>query len=353
MRWNLAAILTLGACGVHHDTGPAPDGGGGGDPNADICHAPTGTVLANTDNEIIALALGGDTVAWLDIGGVRSVPRTGGTVTQLQGSSVLGGFITAHDDRVYWTNDESAVASSAVAGGDEMTLVTTHEPIGIAVDDQNVYWSTFGSNVNNLGTVDKMPLAGGPTTVLASGLATVGPIAVDATNVYWTDMLGGVSSVPIAGGAVTTLVPPQYAIPPNTILDDSPPDIAVDATAVYWTSTPLDHSAPTVNRLLLGGGPINTITDVTILATLASQPAGLTVDASRVYWVEDGAADPSQGLGSPITYSCGTLRSVPIEGGDANVLETGLSLPYGPIVDDTHAYVTSGAFGGELLQVAK
>lgn len=343
----------LVACDAHHDTGTSPDGGGG-DPNADICHAPSGAVLASTDNEILALARGGNNVAWLDMGGVRSVPVTGGAVTELEGdSSVLGGFITTYGGQVYWTNGNRAVASSSVTGGGATTLVTTDEPIGIAIDDQNLYWSTFGSNVNHLGTVAKMSLAGGATTVLASGLATVGPIAVDANNVYWTDMVGGVSSVPIAGGAVSVLVPPQYAIPPNTILDDSPPDIAVDGSAVYWTSTPLDHSAPTVNRLLLGGGPIDTITNVTVLATLTSQPAGLTIDASRVYWVEDGPADPSQGLGSPITYSCGTLRSVPIAGGAANVLETGLSLPYGPIVDDTHAYVTSGAFGGELLQVAK
>jgi sugar lactone lactonase YvrE len=50
---------------------------------------------------------------------------------------------------------------------------------------------------------------------------------VDATSVYWTTYLGGtVMKVSLDGGTTTLLASGQ----------NSPQDIAVDATSVYWTT---------------------------------------------------------------------------------------------------------------------
>src|SRR5262249_26342220 len=78
---------------------------------------------------------------------------------------------------------------------------------GIAVDATNVFWTAGGSPP---GAVMKVPIAGGPPTVLASGQDLPDSIAVDATSVYWTSLgaMSGVPTVmkvPIAGGTPVTL----------------------------------------------------------------------------------------------------------------------------------------------------
>jgi hypothetical protein len=85
----------------------------------------------------------------------------------------------------------------------------------------NVYWTT-----GNAGTVLEQPLAGGAVTTLASGQSAPSYIAVDATNVYFTDdaSAGAVVRVPIAGGSPVTLV--------SGVMQ--PGAITLDATAIYY-----------------------------------------------------------------------------------------------------------------------
>jgi hypothetical protein len=72
-----------------------------------------------------------------------------------------------------------------VGGGTPVTLVSgQNQPLGIAIDATNIYWTNYG------GTVMKVPLGGGMPTTLASGQQPT-YIAVDATSVYWTNEGGG------------------------------------------------------------------------------------------------------------------------------------------------------------------
>ncbi len=96
-----------------------------------------------------------------------------------------------------------------------------HRTLGIALDATNVYF-TDGS-----GTIDTCPKTSSATTQLASGQGNPQGIAVDATHVYWVNNAGGangVMAVPVGGG---TAVPLAAA--------SAPVRIAVDATSLYFT----------------------------------------------------------------------------------------------------------------------
>ena len=78
-------------------------------------------------------------------------------------------------------------------GGTAVTLASgQNDPQDVAVDSTNVYWTNAGGEpglgVN--GTVMKalkVPVDGGTAMTLASGQNYPYGIAVDTTNVYWAD----------------------------------------------------------------------------------------------------------------------------------------------------------------------
>jgi hypothetical protein len=88
----------------------------------------------------------------------------------------------------------------------------------------NLYW--VESDVSGNGRVATTSVGGGPSTTLTTTTGSfAAALAVDASNVYWVNESGpGVMSVPVSGGAATTLA---------TVAGRR--NIAIDGTSVYWT----------------------------------------------------------------------------------------------------------------------
>jgi hypothetical protein len=182
----------------------------------------------------------------------------------------------------------------------------------IAVDSANLY---FTNSVPN-GSVLKVSLAGGVPQVLAAGLAMPIGLALDGTNVYWTDSLDGtVMKVSLDGGPSVVLATGQGAAA----------YVAVDSSSVYWTSV----DGGTVMKVSIDGG------DPSVLAAGQSQPWCIALDgAGSVYWTN--------------YWDTGAVMKAPIDGGTAMTLSSA-SWPYGIAVSNGFVFWTNQD-GGEVMR---
>ncbi len=157
-------------------------------------------------------------------------------------------------------------------------------PYGLAVDENNVYWTNSGSH-----EVMEAKADGSSPLVLATMQNTPYAVHLAGGFVYWTSYSvdGVMRKTPIGGGAITDLV-------------DAPAtrDFAIGTTHIWWTREPDD-----VQRIPIGGGA----EDAGTVDLLTNNPLtnGITADATSIYWVnrQDGyikRADLDFGFETPL-----------------------------------------------------
>jgi len=147
----------------------------------------------------------------------------------------------AHDDtHVYWIDETGELFGCPLGGCGDAGPSALNSPSAwvseaLAVDDTNIYW-TNGNN-SGLGSVEQCAkndcLA--TTTILASGRSGPAGIAVDATDVYWVEE-GTVYRCAIGGCGDS----------PTTVAATSGQAIALDATHIYvaqFAPGPLDSGS--------------------------------------------------------------------------------------------------------------
>jgi len=217
---------------------------GGSDGRVSVVAASGGTPtdLATGLTGPAAIAVSASTVYFtLDpvagTGGLSSVPTTGGNVTTIQ-SGVTGATGIAVDaTNVYWTNENSGVLVYFVplAGGTPKQILDfggALSPTGLVIATTDVYVPTDGAqaavlagttsgstnlapldaqttimyadvavsgatvyatvdDVSPAGAIVSFPRTGGPAKTIVSGLSHPQRLAIDGTNLYFTDPTGG------------------------------------------------------------------------------------------------------------------------------------------------------------------
>ena len=205
-------------------------------------------------------------------------------------------------------------------------------PWGLAVDSTNVYWTNQGD-----GTVMSVPKAGGTITTLASGQGAPCSVASDGINVYWVNYFDQtVVSVPVTGGSPSTLATSQQ----------DAWGLAIDSQNIYYT---LDQP---VMALPLGGGSVQQIGSASPVNGYA-----IAADSSGVYWTSStgfvqsnsGAAygvatDPAYGIAldaSNVYWTVagsGLVLQTAKTGGVVVILASGQASPFGVAVDASRVY---------------
>jgi hypothetical protein len=228
---------------------------------------------------------------------------------------------------------EQAIMKIARTGGApevvlaQPTLSHTQAPASMLIDGGFLYFDDLVAS----GTVNRLPLAGGPVQTLAQNDLRPGQVhvlpttlAVHGDDLYWVSNDGGVATMPKAGGTPTYVRPPPVTSPSiggfhNLVIDDQNiyvDDLRFDAQQHITTDLlklPLQGGAatPLVENVSLIRSPlIRDADDIFVASVLVEgQPEDLyrvpiaggapvkvvntrydvyTIDETYVYWAADG-----------------------------------------------------------------
>ncbi len=159
-------------------------------------------------------------------------------------------------------------------------------PIGVAVDDDNVYFTTYGVS-GGKGALMKVGKDGGAVVTLASAFSENWSVATDGTYVYW-DVHGGsrgVYSVLVTGGGTNALSGPENN-PGQLLLDPA-------LHRLYWMNAdePKTDAAPkggvSVHSMATDGGPVTLLSE-----DFTAQAAGLlALDSESLFFGAPGTTD--------------------------------------------------------------
>ncbi len=200
-------------------------------------------------------------------------------------------------------------------------------PVSMVADSTQLYWTQDGPP----GTVVSAPLAGGMPTLLYSGASSaLASLAVDPGNVYWSDMSGmslGVYRCVLTGmGCTSPLLVTGGQVYPSYL--------TVQGSSLYW----LDG----ITTMSLKTCTVPVCSSVTTLTANLASAESLTLDTSNAYWAANAGGMTGQG----------SVQACPLMGcvGGPRTIASGLTQPGGVTVDATGVYFTESPSTGSVIE---
>ena len=323
-----------GGAGGQGGTGTAGAGGGG---NVDAGCAVSPTVLASGQSSPTSIVSDGTNVYWTNTGTVKSVmkvPVTGGTPVAVATGLRQPDYLAIDATNAYWTDEASTFpngtilmsapldGSAAVDGGAPAVLVASNIALQqFVVAGGNIYYF-------NGSTLTVITTAGAAVKTLTPSSTNAGNATADATNLYWTNNVQQVLTMPLSGTTATVLT---TLVAPGDFLGTTQP-ISVDATGVYVPANP-GAGVDAVLSIPLAGGTAATV--ATFSSAFNGVP-GIVSDGKNVYWANN--------------FGFAVMRA-PVTGGTAVTISCDVEKPEGIAQDATHVYWTTE--GGSVKALAK
>ena len=204
-------------------------------------------------------------------------------------------------------------AACPVRDGQPRVLVTSpndRQLVGLAVNADTLFWGTYPNQTQ--GEIRSMPLAGGPSTLLASNVI-VGELYLDGSTLYYVtnDRTGNASllAIPVTGGT------PRMVATGSRIAW-----ITSDASSIYFAQG---------NQIMRAD---RSGSDVTPVVGAAGTLWGFAVDEANVYWASysNGGTLSRRGLAGGNTTTLHTSSApltFPITDGDDIIYMEGINTP--------------------------
>lgn len=117
------------------------------------------------------------------------VPVGGGALEAMgPNNGPVTGLVAVDATRVYWTTGDKVISvAKATPQGPLITyMANAQDAAGIAIDEQNVYWTNYLDADGDLRYCPKTGCANGGTR-LAGGMIRPFTITTDATGIYWVE----------------------------------------------------------------------------------------------------------------------------------------------------------------------
>jgi hypothetical protein len=198
--------------------------------------------LASSQDSPGPLAADGSYIYWWvytgpgPLGRIKKVLKTGGSLLDGPGGFPSPNSLVMDLSNFYFGVNYQGTSTVYICSMSVVSCTTVHAnsaPMGVAVDNANVYWTEQG------GVVRKTDFGGSSITDLAPNQASPLGIVVDGTGVYWTNVGDEtIAKTSVTGGMPVTLAQAQ----------EQPNAIAVDEAAVYWVNNVANGSVMKVAK---------------------------------------------------------------------------------------------------------
>jgi hypothetical protein len=242
--------------------------------------------------------------------------------------------VAAEGGHIYWTNASSGVGRADLDGSNAdsafIPVSAAGNPVGLAVDDQHIYWSDPNASPPTIGRANLDGSNANPTFIPLSYVEPISgrpaqPIglALDDQYIYWADAnYPSIGRVRLDGSDLQ----PNFIYLPLGL----PYGVAVDANHIYWVDEVwLDGS---IGRADLDGSNVDS-SFMVFGGRLSGGLVDVTVDDQHIYW--------SFNIYPADAY----VGRANLDGSDADpaFITTSVYGTYGVAVDADHVYWGHGA----------
>lgn len=179
-------------------------------------------------------------------------------LVSLTGQIFIPTSIATDGLNVYWTDDAASSVNMFTPDNVVVTLATQQtSPAGIRISGGNVFW-VANNAIRKVGSQGE-----GQVTTLATGTSIAG-MDVDSTGVYWIDQNDGTLRKTGLDGGPSTILALGLAVPRSIIVDNG---------FLYW------GEEGAIKAIGTGGGTARNV-------SVAGQPTWLVKDGANLYWSE-------------------------------------------------------------------